>query len=151
VGLAGIIRRPRFWIVVSYLAIALLSIGTLIGFAPGGAVVQLLAANPYVVVADGVPAHFVNGYPIDLFGSIKVAVRSAQLPPDLEGYSNCDAPGSCENENSDPSAQQVIDQTAPVWFVGLGIHLALAVGALGGAIAVTNSRSRRPAAASPVT
>ena len=97
VGLSGILRRPLFSIVVTYLVVALLSVGTLIGFAPRRSspcktrvtvavlyydsetgecldvsdgpgyemsvprfdrVWWLLAANPYVVVADAVPTHY---------------------------------------------------------------------------------------------
>ena len=179
VGLSGIIRRPLFSIVVTYLVVAFLSIGTLIAFGLGGAALQsrvtvtneypdyngncvsetvetsvprfdrvwwILAANPYVVVADAAPTHFDNGYPNDLFGSIKYGVRIAQLPPDLDGY----ACGDFGDSYSSPSAPEVIDSTVPAWFVGLAIHLALAVGALWGAIALTHAPSRRLAAGSRV-
>lgn len=180
VGLSGLVSRPLFSVVLSYLAVAALSIGTLIAFTLGGLAVQsqvtntssygvtysdsgkaiscspvetytystprfdrfwgVLAANPYVVLADAVPSTFDrNGYPTDLFGQIKFGVRSAQTTPETEiGYDEC-ADGPPE---SSPTAQEVIDSTTPGWFVGLMIHLILAAGALTGAWA----RTRTPAA-----
>lgn len=181
VGLSGIIRKPLFSIVVTYLIVALLSVGTLIGFALGGFVGQtrvtiteesynyesgecetrgsyetsvprfdqvwwLLAANPYFVVADAVPTHYDGyGFPNDLFGGIKYSLRSAQQPPDLDGY-------GCEEQRgqSYPTAREIIDNSVPGWFVGFGIHLAMSVAALWGAIALTHAPSRRLAAGSRV-
>jgi ABC-type transport system involved in multi-copper enzyme maturation permease subunit len=178
VGLSGIVRRPLFSIVVTYLVVALLSIGTLIGFTLGGMAVQsrvtvtdrylnyetgectnytyessvprfdrvwwMLAANPYVVVADAVPTQFDSDTPNDLFGLIKLGVRGAQQTPDLDGYSDCTV-------NDDyPTPKEIIDSSVPAWFVGLGIHLALGAGALWGAIALTHAPSRRLAAGSRV-
>jgi len=182
VGLSGVLRRPLFSIVVTYLVIALLSIGTLIGFALGGLAVQdrvtvaqleydpetgqclgvndgpgyemsvprfdrvwwLLAANPYVVVADAVPTHYDSyGNPTDLFGSLKFGVRSAQRVPDLSAYSSCD-------QVDYPTPREIIDSSVPGWFVGLGIDLALAIAALWAAIALTHAPSRRLAPGSRV-
>lgn len=182
VGLSGVLRRPLFSIVVTYLVVALLSIGTLIGFTLGGLAAQdrvtvaqldydpqtgeclgvsdapgyemsvprfdrvwwLLAANPYVVVADAVPTHYdASGWPTDLFGSLKYSVRSTQQTPDPQMYATCE-------QVDYPTAQEVIDSTVPAWFVGLGIHLALSVAALWGAIALTHAPSRRLAPGSRV-
>jgi ABC-2 type transport system permease protein len=182
VGLSGILRRPLFSIVVTYLVVALLSVGSLIGFTLGGLAAQdrvtvmelkydpqtgeclgvsdsasfemslprfdrvwwLLAANPYVVVADAVPTHYDSyGNPTDLFGSLKFGVRSAQRVPDLSAYSSCD-------QVDYPTPREIIDSSVPGWFVGLGIDLALAIAALWGAIALTHAPSRRLAPGSRV-
>jgi ABC-type transport system involved in multi-copper enzyme maturation permease subunit len=196
VGLSGLMRRPLFSIVVTYLFVALLSIGTLIGFGLGGLALQskvtvqdsyvdyndpdlqfdgqgnpidptcitdppyettvtrtdlvwwMLAANPYVVLADAVPTHLdpTGEYPTDMFGGIKLGVRYAQLTPDLNGFDEC-RDGVYQDS---PSPSEVIDSTTPSWLVGMLIHLGLAGGALWGAIAVTHAPSRRLAAGSRV-
>ncbi|MET0304090.1 MAG: ABC transporter permease [Microbacteriaceae bacterium] len=200
VGLSGLMRRPLFSIVVSYLAVALLSIGTLIGFVLGGLVVQtpvevryveygyeepsfdpdtgeyidpyydaetgqyidppctlgepqtvvqprfdlvwwMLAANPYVVLADAVPTSWTSdGSPDDLFGWVKVGVRSAQLSPSESTLSQCDP----------PTSRELVEGTVPSWFVGLAIHVALGAAALLGATAVTRAPSRRLARGSRI-
>ncbi len=48
VGLSGVIRKPLFSVVVSYLAIAALSLGTLIAFAIAGSVTQVTVTNTTV-------------------------------------------------------------------------------------------------------
>jgi ABC-type transport system involved in multi-copper enzyme maturation permease subunit len=195
VGLSGLMRRPLFSVVVTYLFVALLSIGSLIGFSLGGLLLQtkvtvqnsyvdysdpdqqyddngnpidphcitdppyettiprfdlvwwMLAANPYVVLADAVPTQYDdNGYPRDMFGSIKSGVRYAQLPADLDGYDECDDSGYQQPQ----TARDVIESTTPSWLVGMLIHLGLATAALWGAIAVTHAPSRRLAAGSRV-
>lgn len=176
VGLSGILRRPLFSIVVTYLVVATLSVGTLIGFGLVGSVIQtptttssnaslkncdngyyaprtvprfdevwwMLAANPYVILADAAPTQYGadDGYPTDLFGSIKLGVRSAQIPPSLVN--------SCDDSDAQPTAREIIDSTVPSWAVGLAIQLALAVAALWFAIALTHAPSRRLAAGSRV-
>jgi hypothetical protein len=103
----------------------------------------VLAANPYFVVADAVPTHYDEyGNPNDLFGAIKYGLRSAQQAPDLDSY------GCFEGEY--PTTREVIDNSVPGWFVGFGIHLAMSVAALWGAIALTHAPSRRLAAGSRV-
>lgn len=174
VGLSGIISKPLFSIVTTYLIVAALSVGTLIAFSLGGLATQstmrstyisyvyttedstspecgppqtdeypvprfdyywgVLSANPYVVLADASPSTYDSyGNGQDLFTFIKLGVRSAQIAPDLDvTYSDCDQesyntsgwPGDFE------SAEELIDNTVPSWFVGLAIHLALAVGLL---------------------
>jgi ABC-2 type transport system permease protein len=159
VGLSGLLRRPLFSIVVTYLLVALLSVGTLIGFAIAGSVMTetvryhsgeqgpdgacvvgstyttqvphfdrvwwVLAANPYVILADAVPTELRGTqYPADLFGIIKVAERSAQIPPGSLG-------DGCGGQTR--TAAQIVDQTVPGWAVGLLIHVALGAGALVGA------------------
>ncbi len=181
VGLSGILNRPLFSIVATYLAVATLSIGTLIAFALGGLVVQtpqtmtissgltyddngkattcgpavattnnlprfdyfwgFLVANPYILLADAVPAQFdAAGNPTDLFGSVKSGVRSAQIPPKSQvAYDECSP--DYPNDTLSPSAEKVISSTAAGWLVGLLIQLVLAVAAIMGAWA----RTRTPA------
>ncbi|WP_309621170.1 ABC transporter permease [Salinibacterium sp.] len=180
VGLSGLVPRPLFSVVLSYLAVAALSIGTLIAFALGGIAVRsevtsvtsygvefdssgkattcsppetqsyptprldlfwgVLAANPYVLLADAVPTTYsVEGYPTDLFGQIKYGIRAAQIPPETDiRYDECAGMPFVDP----PTPREVIDSTTPGWFVGLIIHILLAAGALVGAWA----RTRTPAA-----
>lgn len=182
IGLSGLIGRPLFSIVLSYLVVAALSVGTLIAFTIAGLAVQttvttsynqgveysqsgraitcelqpatsyqtprydlfwpILSANPYVLLADAVPTTYsTSGYPDDLFGTIKLGVRSAQNAPPAESlYDDCNPQSSTNFQTQEP--REVIDSTAPGWFVGLIIHLVLAAGALVGAW----SRTRTPAA-----
>jgi len=183
VGLSGIIRRPLFSVVVTYLVVAALSLGTLIGFGLGSIVLErqvtvhsayndgagtclvqpdytvpipafnevwwMLAANPYVVLADAVPIHFVNGgYPDDLFGYIKLGVRSAQLAPVLPtSSSDCTGQGTTSPQ---PAPRKIIDSTVPSWFVGLLLQLALAVAALAFAVRLTRAPARRLAPGSRI-
>ncbi|WBU38040.1 ABC transporter permease [Homoserinibacter sp. YIM 151385] len=191
VGLSGLLRRPLFSIVVTYLAVALLSVGSLIGFGLAGLAIQtsytyryetsdytgidemsdeepaciveeqestvprydmvwwMLAANPYVVLADAVPTHY-DGYdsPDDLFGYIKLGVRSLQTP--LFETAPEDVDCDLDTYRQGPSGREVIEGSVPSWFVGLGIHVLMGAAAIGGAIAVTRTPSRRLAAGSRV-
>jgi ABC-type transport system involved in multi-copper enzyme maturation permease subunit len=189
VGLSGVLARPLFSVVVTYLAVAALSIGTLIIFTLAGiattsaarsttidiAIVNedvqppaeivcappvtttstvsrfdyywgLLAANPYVVLADAAAGRFdASGNPSDLFSATAVSVRAAQIPPDLDAtYDFCAEVRDGRTQDVETS-EEVFDRTVPTWFVGLGIHLLLATGALVWAIA----RTRTPAARLP--
>lgn len=180
VGLSGILTRPLFSIVLTYLVVAALSIGTVIAFALLSTATQqqatrvnydvvsstfdeqtgtqsdivcstaqtstydvprfdyywwILAANPYVVVADAAPGSFdANGYPTDLFGQIAVGVRSAQAPPVLYSeYNDCNvAAQGYDNQKFDsgPTAQETYEKAVPSWFIGLAIHLLFGVGTL---------------------
>jgi ABC-type transport system involved in multi-copper enzyme maturation permease subunit len=197
VGLSGLITRPLFSVVTTYLVVAALSIGTLIAFTLGGLAFQsqqtqtyigidyslggefdpvtglpeeivclepetytytvprfdyvwgILAANPYIVLADAAPTTFdESGFPQDLFGSIALGVRSAQLTPELESViDECAAALAGDTNGAYPfeTAEQIFERTVPSWFVGLLIHLVLAAAALAGAIA----RTRTPAGALP--
>lgn len=190
VGLSGIVRRPLFSVVATYLVVAFLGVGTLIAFSLGGLATQsaatqvsrnvdwanvpadaeydpatglpkgaecdvvseyeytvprfdrvwwILAANPYVVLADAAAVEYDEyGNPVDVFGGIKYAVRSAQQAPDLEQvYDECDP----ETYEGIPP-RDVIDSSTPSWFVGLLLHLALGVGLLLGAIAALRTPAR---------
>ncbi|QYF72174.1 ABC transporter permease [Cryobacterium sp. PAMC25264] len=191
VGLSGILTRPLFSIVTTYLLVALLSLGTLISFGLLGTATQstrtsvdrtvvsstyddetgtqtdvvcsepttstyqtprfdyywwILAANPYVVLADAAPGEFdARGNTVDMFGGIAVAVRSAQLPPELYSENNYCNPGAFTVDDSSGyrSSQETYDSTVPSWFVGLGIHLLLGAGALLWAWRRTNTPARR--------
>lgn len=197
VGLSGLITRPLFSVVTTYLVVAALSIGTLIAFTLGGLAFQsqqtqtyigidfsvggefdpdtglpeeivclepetytntvprfdyvwgILAANPYIVLADAAPTTFDdNGFPQDLFGQFASGVRSAQLAPDLDSVNDeCAAALAGELDGGYPSEtpEQIFERTVPSWFVGLIIHLVLAVAAVAGAIA----RTRTPAGTLP--
>jgi ABC-2 type transport system permease protein len=183
VGLSGVLSKPLFSIVVTYLAVAAISIGSLIGFGLAGLADQsearvtyiafdpdinpegtepgvcappvtstssvprfdhywgILVANPYVVLADASPALFdEHGSVQDLFGTIKVGVRSAQLPPDLDRVID-----DCQGLHADAqrTAKQIIESTVPGWFVGLTIHLAMAAMALVGAWFRTRTPAKR--------
>ena len=182
VGLSGIIRRPLFSVVVTYLVVAALSVGTLIGFGLGGVVLEkpvtvhsewddgsgncvvqpayvesvpgfdkvwwILAANPYVVLADAVPTHYSSGQPDDLFGLIKLGVRSAQITPHPATFqSDC---AGLDTTTTPPTPRHIIDSTVPSWFVGLLLQLALAVAALVVAVPLTRAPSRRLVAGSRI-
>lgn len=101
----------------------------------------VLVANPYILLADAVPSQYTaKGAPTDLFGYVKVGIRSAQIPPKLhETHSDC-AP---ESQDAAPTAQEVINSTVPGWFVGLLIHLVLAAAALVGAWTRTRTPTGR--------
>jgi ABC-2 type transport system permease protein len=198
VGLSGIFAKPLFSVVVTYLVVAGLSVGTLITFALAGAATQstvvsttsygvtysdttgqaltcddpetdeytiprfdyywgILAANPYVVLADAAPTRFVDGYPNDLFGTIKVGVRSAQLTPNLNSvYDECDpsrsnSDGGYFAAGSDfETSEEIVEATVPSWFVGLAVHVLMGAGALAGAWARTNTPARTLSAGSRI-
>lgn len=101
----------------------------------------MLAANPFVILADATPtAYSEYGYPDDVFGTIKSGVRFAQLTPDLEiEWDYCRGMGFEESR----TAQEVEASTAPSWFVGLGVQLVLAGLLLGGAWGRTRTPARR--------
>jgi len=99
----------------------------------------ILASNPFVVLADATPSRFENGYPIDLFGNIKVFVRGAQVAPEaVQEYDGCN-----ESEMSFPTSEEMIEGTTPSWFVGLGVQLLLAGLLVWGAWARTRTPSQR--------
>ena len=85
----------------------------------------LLAANPYVVLADATPSRFSrDGSTQDSFTSFKAGVRSLQIArPTEEVQDDCNP--SANRPASYPSQQQIVEQTVPTWSVGLLIHLVL--------------------------
>ncbi|NEM90704.1 ABC transporter permease [Galbitalea soli] len=177
VGLSGLISRPLFSIVTTYLVVAALTVGTLIAFALGGLVVQsrqttiytggtdtaqyddqgrasacnppvtqvqtiprydrvwgLLVANPYVLLADAVPTSYDTSgeQPVDLFGQLKFAERSAQIAPRVQQTIDECSAGYGASQAS-PTPRHVIDSTTPGWAVGMLAQLVLAAEALLGA------------------
>ncbi|MFT4230486.1 MAG: ABC transporter permease [Microbacterium sp.] len=100
----------------------------------------MLAANPFVVLADATPTTFGgNEYPSDLFGWISFSVRSAQLAPELNTvWDDCDP--ATQNQQ-DRSAEEIMGTTAPSWFVGLAVQLVVA----GGLLVWGGARTRTPA------
>lgn len=195
VGLSGILARPLFSVAATYLVVAALVIGTVIGFGLVGSSITseavsksrmaeydpqtgapvcidgsedcwndpskmvcgewqtntyraprfdyvwwMLAANPFVILADATPTQFdARGNPVDLFGQLKAGVRYAQLAPQLEmSWDECD-PVFGEDR---PSPDEVIADTVPSWFVGLGVQLVIAAGLLWGGWARTRTPAR---------
>lgn len=184
VALSGILARPLFSVAVTYLVVAALAVGTVIGFGLIGTAVSsdavsksrnasydamgnlqckdgshdcygdidnmicqdwqtttyrvprfdyvwwMLSANPFVILADATPTRFDRGgNPDDMFGWLKYSVRSAQIPPPLEStWDECD-PANYTNGPVDSSyrtPEEIISETVPSWFVGLGVQLGLA-------------------------
>ncbi len=107
----------------------------------------VLAANPYVVLADAAPGSFdASGNPRDLFGWIAVGVRSAQHAPELHTVSDDCASGLGPNDNRTgdyESAEQIYNRSVPSWFVGLSIHVLLGAGALFWAMRRTDTPAAR--------
>lgn len=191
VALSGIVTRPLFSIVLSYLVIAALSVGTLIAFGLLGSVTRstvvetyvgfdapsyddetgepinpvcsepvvnsyevprfdlywgILAANPYVVLADSSPGGFdKDGNPTNLFSTLSTGVRSVQSPPELTVHNDecANAMNGWEFTDDYKSAQQIHDEAVPSWFVGVAIHVLLAAGALWWAWARTKTPAGR--------
>ena len=102
----------------------------------------MLAANPFVILADATPSQFDRfGNPVDLFGQIKFGVRMAQQPPERETfYDECT---QTPLEQNPPTAEETIAQTTPSWFVGLALQILLAAGLLWWAYARTSTPARR--------
>ncbi|GAA1532696.1 ABC-type transport system involved in multi-copper enzyme maturation permease subunit [Microbacterium ginsengiterrae] len=176
VGLSGLVARPLFSVAATYLVVAALTIGTLIGFGLGGAALRtetthsyrpydsqgevicerwetyteltprfdrvwwILAANPFVVLADATPTVYdADGWPVDLFGQIKYGLRSAQMPPEDYSWDEC-APYAGQDDSQ--TGREVIESTVPSWFVGLGIQIVIAGGLFAGAWARTRTPAR---------
>ncbi|GAB2832944.1 ABC transporter permease [Microbacterium insulae] len=101
----------------------------------------MLAANPFVILADATPNTFDDrGYPVDLFGQIKLGIRSAQQAPEAElTWDEC-SPPSAEQQRT---PEQIIEQSTPSWFVGLGLQLLLSAGLLWWAWSRTDTPARR--------
>ncbi len=98
----------------------------------------VLAANPFVVLADATPTKFSpDGYPVDLFGQIKFGVRSAQLSPLEQRWDECDENGGYR------TPEEVLGSTVPSWFVGLGVQIVIAGGLFAGAWSRTRTPARR--------
>lgn len=106
----------------------------------------MLAANPYVIVADAIPPDLgVDDYPTDVFSTIAYGVRAAQLQPPAE---SCAAYGQ-DGAWVDPYAD-LYERTAPSWFVGMAIHIGVAALAVVGAVRAVRAPARTLAAGSRI-
>ncbi|MFD1720389.1 ABC transporter permease [Amnibacterium endophyticum] len=108
----------------------------------------VLAVNPYVVLADAVPAQFTSdGSPADLFTGMQAGIRSLQIAPEtVQRYDACSestyVPG--------PSEQQVLARTVPSWFVGLAVHVLLGALSLLAGLRALRTPARRLARGSRI-
>ncbi|WP_337026915.1 ABC transporter permease, partial [Microbacterium sp. LB16] len=97
----------------------------------------VLAANPFVVLADATPTEYSpEGYPVDMFGQIKFGLRSAQQSPLEQRWDDCGT-----NEYRTP--KEVIESSVPSWFVGLGVQVVIAGSLFAGAWARTRTPAKR--------
>jgi Cu-processing system permease protein len=83
----------------------------------------LLAANPFVIIADATPTVYdENGYPTDLFGQIASGVRLAQIAPEAEVWND-----GCQNMPQPyPTTREQTAGLLPSWFVGLAVQFVVA-------------------------
>lgn len=108
----------------------------------------VLAANPYVVLADAVPARFTaDGAPADLFTGMQSGIRSLQIAPKtVQRYDAC----SEATFQPGPSPQQLLARTVPSWFVGLGLHVLLGAACLLAGLRALRTPARRLARGSRI-
>lgn len=100
----------------------------------------VLAANPFVILADATPPTYIDGYPRDLFSQIAYSVRLAQKVPETETrFDGCAAPDVPSYE----TPEDQLDGTAPSWFVGLLVQVLIAAGLLTWGIARTRTPAKR--------
>ncbi|WP_435526936.1 ABC transporter permease [Microbacterium aurantiacum] len=101
----------------------------------------MLAANPFVILADATPTAFdSSGYPVDLFGQIKLGIRAAQEAPETETRWDDCAPTPPTDQQT---PEQIIAGSTPSWFVGLALQIALAALLLWWAWRRTDTPARR--------
>ncbi len=98
----------------------------------------LLAANPYVVVADAAP----GGQGEDVFTLIKAGVRSAQAGPD-EPLDECYASRDQDAAFDPFTGGQAERDAVPVWPFGLVINLGLGALGVGAAVSRLSTPVRR--------
>lgn len=104
----------------------------------------ILAANPYVVLADASAGDFDgNGQAQDLFSGLASGVRAAQIPPKSEIVTNECTNASGEDFDNGPTPEETFNSTVPSWFVGLGLHVLLGGGLLLWGIARTRTPANR--------
>lgn len=105
----------------------------------------LLAANPYVIVADSVPYRGDRaGTPDDLFSGVQYLVRSLQVVDRSdadEGTDECLAGSMHTVSPADGEGDDALAGTIPVWWIGLGVQLIVA----GALLVVGERRVRTPA------
>ena len=105
----------------------------------------MLAPNPFVILGDAAPGRFdANGNPQDVFSQLKTGIAYAQQPPELETQWDECAPLSW-TEQDYQTPEEVVAQSVPSWFVGLGLQIVLA----GGLLAWAWARTRTPAGRLP--
>lgn len=99
----------------------------------------VLAANPFVILADATPTQFdARGNPVDLFGQLKAGVRSTQRAPETDVRHD-----ECAEQAVDyPTPEEIIATSTPSWFVGLGVQVVLAGGLLWWAYIRTRTPAR---------
>lgn len=103
----------------------------------------VLAANPFVILADATPPTYDNGYPSDLFSQIASGVRLAQIAPEQQtSYDGCDARGWNASDPY-PTTEEQVRGTAPSWFVGLLVQLLIAAGLMAWGVARTRTPAKR--------
>jgi ABC-type transport system involved in multi-copper enzyme maturation permease subunit len=100
----------------------------------------ILSANPFVILADATPSKFdAQGFPVDLFGQIKFGIRAAQQVPEAEvTYDECSP-----DQDDQLTAEEIVAQSTPSWFVGLALQILLAAGLMWWAWSRTNTPARR--------
>lgn len=106
----------------------------------------LLAANPFVILADATPPTYDEGYgaPSDLFSQIAYGVRMAQIPPEpVREYDYCAQYLQSQQPPTYETPEQQIEGTTPSWFVGLLAQAVLAVGLMACGIARTRTPAKR--------
>jgi ABC-type transport system involved in multi-copper enzyme maturation permease subunit len=103
----------------------------------------ILAANPFVILADATPTDFgTYGYPQDIFGQVSYAVRSSQIAPE-EHIENDFCSSDYYLNGSQPPADEVMARTTPSWFVGLLVQFVIALGLLWWGWVRTRTPARR--------
>lgn len=105
----------------------------------------VLAANPFVILADATPPTYDPEYggPSDLFSQIAYGVRLAQIAPEPRVERDSCATYTSERVPDYTTPEQQVAGTAPSWFVGLLVQLVIAGGLMAWGIARTRTPSRR--------
>lgn len=103
----------------------------------------LLAANPFVVLADATPTVYDSrGEPTDMFGFIAAGVRLTQLAPETEVWSDGCASSGAWSEDDEPNTRDLMAGTTPSWFAGLAVQLIVAGALLWGGWVRTRTPAR---------
>jgi ABC-type transport system involved in multi-copper enzyme maturation permease subunit len=105
----------------------------------------VLAANPFVILADATPPTYDERYgtPTDLFSQIAYGVRWAQVPPEYQRVNDFCATYLVQQPPPYETPEEQIEGTTPSWFVGLIVQLALAFGLLAWGVARTRTPAKR--------
>ncbi|MCD7102253.1 ABC transporter permease [Pseudoclavibacter sp. 13-3] len=107
----------------------------------------VLAANPFVILADATPARFGHGdagtavgYPTNLLTALKVELRKAQ-----HSAIPIETIEECEWSADSKTPEQQMAGTQPVWFWGIAGQIVLSLILLGWATSRTRAPSRNSA------